>query len=124
MQFRSMAPNYQQVRDDEFFEIMGEFYTNDQPKYLSPTKRLIAQKQATWKHKEILSKQLQNNQNYKLHYTASPDKSYVIEPKDGELDYDMAYKNPIKFYDQVMTQEILQHKVSKEKDEDGKVIKK
>jgi hypothetical protein len=48
----------------------------------------------------------------------------VIEPKDGELDYDMAYKNPIKFYDQVMTQEILQHKVSKEKDEDGKVIKK
>lgn len=67
---------------------------------------------------------MQNNQNYKLHYTASPDKSYVIEPKDGELDYDMAYKNPIKFYDQVMTQEILQHKVSKEKDEDGKVIKK
>jgi len=36
----------------------------------------------------------------------------------------MAYKNPIKFYDQVMSQEILQHKVGLVKDEDGKVNKK
>ena len=34
------------------------------------------------------------NDSYKIHYTASPDKSYVIEPKGGELDYDLAYKNP------------------------------
>lgn len=51
------------------------------------------------------------NQAYKLHYTSSPDKSYVIEPKGGELNYNLAYKNPLKFYDQVMTQDIIQHKV-------------
>ncbi len=46
-----------------------------------------------------------------MHYTCSPDKSYVIEPRGGELDYDLAYKNPLKFYDQVMSQDIIQHKV-------------
>jgi hypothetical protein len=52
-------------------------------------------------------------QQYKLHYTTSPEKSYVIEPRGGELDYDMAYKNPLQFYNQVMTQDIIQHKVTK-----------
>ena len=35
----------------------------------------------------------------------------MIEPKGGELNYNLAYKNPLKFYDQVMTQDIIQHKV-------------
>lgn len=36
---------------------------------------------------------------YRLHYTSSPDKSYVIEPRGGELNYDLAHKNPQKFYE-------------------------
>jgi hypothetical protein len=40
----------------------------------------------------------------------------VIEPKGGEINYDLAYKNPVKFYDMVMKQEITQHKVQKSKD--------
>jgi hypothetical protein len=54
-----------------------------------------------------------------MHYTTSPDKSYVIEPKGGELDYNMAYKNPLKFYDQVMSQDIIQHKVRRNQGADG-----
>jgi hypothetical protein len=40
---------------------------------------------------------------YQIHFTPSPEKSYVIEPKGGELNYDLAYSNPQKFYNQVMT---------------------
>ena len=40
---------------------------------------------------------------------ASPDKTYVIEPKGGEINYALAYKNPLKFYDNVMNQDIREH---------------
>ena len=48
---------------------------------------------------------------YRMHYTASPGKSYVVQPK-GQLPYDLAYKNPDKFYDHVMKQEVTTHKVA------------
>lgn len=44
-------------------------------------------------------------------YCSSPGKSYVIEPHGGELNYKIAEKNPLKFYDQVFNQDITQHKV-------------
>lgn len=56
-----------------------------------------------------------SNQSYKIHYTASPEKSYVIEPKGGELDYNLAYKNPKKFYESIIKQDIIEHKISHEK---------
>jgi len=73
--------------------------------------RLIAQKNSTAKHKKILSERKTKTQTYGLHYTAAPGKSYLIEPKDGELNYDLAYRNPTKFYNRVMTQKVTQHKV-------------
>jgi hypothetical protein len=33
----------------------------------------------------------------------------VIEPKGGEINYDLAFKNPLKFYDNVMNQDIREH---------------
>lgn len=39
---------------DKFYEIMGEFYENNLRKHASPTKRLMQQKEAAWKHKEFL----------------------------------------------------------------------
>ena len=50
-------------------------------------------------------------QSYGLHYTATPGKSYLIEPKGGALNYDLAYRNPKKFYQKVLTQKVTQHKV-------------
>lgn len=37
--------------------------------------------------------------DYSIIYTTGPNKSYVIEPHGGELDYNLAEKNPLKFYD-------------------------
>jgi hypothetical protein len=93
---------------DDFYTIMGDFYNKgDMNKHVSPTKRLISQKNSTWAHKEVIADNMKASQAYKLHYTTSPDKSYVIEPRGGELDYNLAYKNPLKFYEQVMTQDII-----------------
>ena len=41
------------------------------------------------------------NGAYTLRYVASPVKSYVVNPKEGEIDYSDAYKNFNKFYDRV-----------------------
>lgn len=40
-----------------------------------------------------------NKGEYSLVYTPGPNKSYVIEPHGGELNYKIAEKNPLKFYD-------------------------
>lgn len=54
---------------------------------------------------------MRRKSEYALHYTTEPGKSYVIEPKEGEINYDLAYKNPRAFYNEVMTQEVTEHKV-------------
>jgi hypothetical protein len=91
---------------DNFYDIMGEFYSSDMRKHQSPTKRLVQQKDAAFEHKKFLSKNMTRTQEYGLTYVASPDKTYVIEPKGGMIDYSMARKNPLKFYDNVMKQDI------------------
>jgi hypothetical protein len=57
-----------------------------------------------------------NKGEYSLVYTTGPEKSYVIEPHGGELNYKIAEKNPLKFYEQVFTQDITKHTVGKDKD--------
>ena len=41
-----------------------------------------------------------------------PKRSFVIEPKGGEINYSVAYKDPLRFYDNVMKQDIVEHKIS------------
>lgn len=83
-------------------------------KHPSPTKRLMQQKDAAFKHKEFLSRKMKSTQDYQLCYVASPTKTYVIEPKGGEINYDLAHKDPLKFYNKVMTQDIREHSATKE----------
>ena len=71
--------------------------------------RLIKQKNSTWEHKKLLGRN-RFDPKYDLCYTTEPGKSYVIEPEGGELDYSQAQKDPIGFYDQVMSQNITQTK--------------
>jgi hypothetical protein len=40
-----------------------------------------------------------NKGDYSLTYNCGPEKSYVIEPVGGALNYKVAEKNPLKFYD-------------------------
>lgn len=58
---------------------------------------------------------LRRTQKYGITYISSPTKSYVIEPKGGEINYDLAKKDPLKFYDKVMQQDITEHKVRRSK---------
>lgn len=70
-------------------------------KHDSPTKRLISMKNTAFEHKKVLNENVQKG-DYSLTYITSPGKSTVMEPHDGELDYDLAKKNPAKFFDQIM----------------------
>ena len=44
-------------------------------------------------------------------YVPCPEKSYVIEPHGGEIKYKLHEKNPQKFYDHVINQDITEHQV-------------
>lgn len=58
--------------------------------------------------------------DYAFKYTPGPGKSYVIEPH-GQLDYKLAEKNPLKFYEQVFSQDITKHTVAKDKEVQKKI---
>lgn len=104
-----------QKKDEGFYDIMSEFYNRgpDDEKHSSPTKRLISLKNSTSDHKKVMKDNFQRG-DYSLTYCSSPGKSYIIEPHGGELNYKMAEKNPLKFYEQVFTQDITKHKVKEE----------
>jgi hypothetical protein len=95
----------------EFYKIMDEFYGKgpDDEKHASPTKRLINLKNSTTDHKKVMANNIQRG-DYSQTYCVSPGKSYIIEPHGGELNYNLAHKNPLKFYDQVLNQDITKHK--------------
>ena len=63
---------------DGFRRLMDLEYGGIPKKHKSPTKRLMQQKEACWKHKEFLSKNLSKGDKYSLSYTCDPRKSYVI----------------------------------------------
>ena len=108
------------LKGDGFYKVMDMIYGGKNPKrHESPTKRLMEQKNAAWKHKEFLSKNLSKGDNYSLTYVCDPKKTYVIQPKEGEIKYGMAEKNPLKFYDTVMKQKVTEHKVQRAKTFEG-----
>ena len=60
----------------------------------SPTKRLISMKNATVKHHFIEhQKGITGEGQYQLTYTTSPQKSYVVKPDEGEIQYDKYRQN-------------------------------
>lgn len=54
---------------------------------------------------------------YALTYCSNPAKSYIVEPKGGEINYNLAMKNPEKFYEKVFNQEIKKTKVAENKEQ-------
>ena len=85
---------------DGFYQVMDQYYGRgpDDEKHASPTKRLIKMKNSTTEHKTVMKNNFQKGE-YSLTYCSSPGKSYIIEPHGGELNYKLAEKNPLKFYD-------------------------
>lgn len=74
-------------------------------KHKSPTKHLIKQMNSLSEHKKRISRGLHRGE-YSQIYSISPGKTVVIEPQGGELPYELADKNPAKFYKAVLNQEI------------------
>lgn len=74
-------------------------------KHKSPTKHLINQVNSLTEHKKRISRGLHRGE-YSQIYSISPGKTVVIEPQGGELPYDLADKNPAKFYSIVLNQEV------------------
>jgi hypothetical protein len=101
---------------DNFYEIMEQVVSKPS-KHESPTRRLRDMKDSAVEKKQHLQGTLRRTQDYQLTYCPSPDRAYVIEPKGGEIDYDMAYKNPLKFIDQVLAQDIQKHTVRQNKEQ-------
>jgi len=100
--------------EDVFYEAMNEFYyKDDSGKHDSPTRRLISHKNTTFEHKGVMKNKIQNA-DYQLVYTGA-EKSYVVAPHEGELNYKLAEKNPLKFYDQVLNQDVTRHAVRENK---------
>ena len=52
---------------------------------------------------------------YSLTYTPCPKSTYVVQPHEGEINYDTAFKNPTKFFNKVMSQSVTEHKVASKK---------
>ena len=98
---------------DEFRDMMDWVYGPKPKKHISPTKRLMQQKEAAWKHKEFLCNNLDKGDKYSLTYVCDPKKTFVIQPREGEINYDMAAKKPVQFYKTVMKQKVTEHKVSR-----------
>ena len=73
----------------------------------------MQQKEASWKHKEFISKNVMKGGEYSLSYTCDPKKSFLIQPKEGEINYAMHEKKPLKFYETVLKQKVTEHKVSR-----------
>jgi hypothetical protein len=44
---------------------------------------------------------------YSIKYVASPDRSYLVNPTEGEINYELAYRNFDKFFDKVSSQPIV-----------------
>lgn len=109
--------NKRKERDgDAFYEAINEYYYGDGTEaHSSPTKRLVQHKNTAFDHKKTMKQGIEKGE-YSLTYVPGPDKSYIIEPHGGALNYKLAEKNPLKFYDQVFNQDITKHTVGKDKE--------
>lgn len=93
---------------------MNQYYGKgpDDERHESPTRRLISQKNTCFDHKKLMAGGgIERTQDYGITYCSSPGRSYVIEPHGGELNYKLAQKDTLKFYDQVFNQDITKHKL-------------
>ena len=79
-------------RKDKFYLLSDDFYNVQ--KHASPTRRLMDQQKASWKHKDHLYKKMKRGEidfeQYSLTYTVDPHRTFVIQPKEGEINYDLA----------------------------------
>ena len=83
---------------------------------VSPPRRLVNHHNHTVEQKEKFKSEHQAPTKMGNQYCAYS-KSYIVEPADGKgLNYKLIDKKPLKFYDQVLEQDVIKKKVFKEKE--------
>lgn len=65
--------------------------------------------------KNIRASPEKSKKGYSVRYVTSPKKSYVVKPKDGEINYGLAYKDFDRFFNKVSTQKITKYRVAEGK---------
>jgi hypothetical protein len=103
-------------RQNAFYKILFEYdFQGAGNKHASPTKRLIDQKNVITEHKQKLTR-YESPEKYQLRYNTGLEKSYIIEPHEGEMDYQLAEEDPLAFFDVLFSQKVTQHKVTHQKE--------
>ena len=59
--------------------------------------------------KEVRSNSITNN--YSIKYVASPRKTYLVNPKEGEIDYSKARKSFDRFFEEVSNQKVVKYRM-------------
>ena len=81
---------------------MDWLYGDAPAKHKSPTKRLVQHKHAAFNHKKALRRKATPN-SYSLTYVCNPHQTVMVQPRQGEIDYEMAEQQPAELYNKVMS---------------------
>lgn len=102
-------------KTNAFYSILYEYDYKGEgvDKHPSPTKRLIQQKNVYTAHKRRFSGAV-DRKDYSLMYNTGLTTSYIIEPKLGEANYQLAEEDPLDFYEELFVQPVVEHKVKKD----------
>ena len=101
-----------QAAQDLFKVFQDDFYDRSKPCFhnqddYSPTKRLVQMKNTTAKHHTNEEYKNLKEGKYSLQYTTCPQKSHVVVPDEGEINYDKCTgKNAHKFVEKIINAEV------------------
>ena len=101
-----------QAAQDLFKVFQDDFYDRSKPCFhnqddYSPTKRLVQMKNTTAKHHTIEEYKSIKDGKYSLQYTTCPEKSHVVVPDEGEINYDKCNgKFAHKFVEKIINAEV------------------
>ncbi|CDW79378.1 UNKNOWN [Stylonychia lemnae] len=97
-----------------FYQGVSDFYREGSESHNSPTRRLIDHKNTKVDHQQSIKERDDlrlSNQKQQFTYTTSPNKTYIVEPHGESVSYSMVKKDPTKFYERFLNQDVTQHKI-------------
>ena len=108
----------QNIDPEAFYEAIDELNYGGISKFdVSPTKRLVKHHNHTVEQKKKFRSEHQAPTQKGNQYSVYS-KSYIVEPADGKgLNYKLIDKKPLKFYDQVLNQDVIKKKVYKDREQ-------
>ena len=85
--------------------MMSDFYSGH-TKHAVPTSRLVKQKDNAWESKHTMRKSMAHKA-HEIEYVVDPSRADVMQPSEP-INYNLAYKNPVKFIDNILETSVEQ----------------